>query len=448
MKITTVTSSCSRAIVHSDWIVYIAEPSASSAITGRSGHATAAPTADGQPLPDRAAGERQHVVPRRSGRVRRRASCPMSPPRRRRSRPRAGSRRSAWQTLSAVSAPVGGAGRFAAASPGIAPFAPSASASASSAPDHVVRRRRELVDLAPVGHEVALLARVGEERHGRLGVDQHQVLEPARAAPRRARRTTRSARRPAAPRRAACAWGRSRRAAWRRSRPRSARRRAGRARAARGRRAGSRSCRRCAAPGDRLHRGGEVAVVAAPAAPTAARASAPSVHDTSAGRISVATCPGGPLAAAIASTASRAKIGSACRGPHPARDVARDGLDVGLQRRVVLDMVGRVVADDVDDRHLGAARVVQVRQPVAQARPEVQQRRRGPIRHPRVAVGGAGGDALEQAEHRTHLRHGVERGDEMHLRRAGVGEARRDAAVDERADQCLGAVGHAARDHR
>jgi hypothetical protein len=36
-------------------------------------------------------------------------------------------------TLSAVSDPVGGAGRVAAASPGIAPFAPSASASASSA---------------------------------------------------------------------------------------------------------------------------------------------------------------------------------------------------------------------------------------------------------------------------------------------------------------------------
>ena len=46
-----VTSSCSRAIVHSDWIVYIAEPSPWSARTGRSGHATAAPTATGRPWP-------------------------------------------------------------------------------------------------------------------------------------------------------------------------------------------------------------------------------------------------------------------------------------------------------------------------------------------------------------------------------------------------------------
>ena len=51
MKITTVTLSCSRAIVQSDWIVYRAEPSASSAMTGRSGHAIAAPTATGSPWP-------------------------------------------------------------------------------------------------------------------------------------------------------------------------------------------------------------------------------------------------------------------------------------------------------------------------------------------------------------------------------------------------------------
>ena len=54
----------------------------------------------------------------------------------------------------------------------------SASASASSAPTRR-RRRRQLVHLAAVGHQVALLARVGEERHRRLGVDEDQVLEAA-----------------------------------------------------------------------------------------------------------------------------------------------------------------------------------------------------------------------------------------------------------------------------
>ena len=51
MKITVVTLRFSRACVHSAWIVYIALPSASRLSTGRSGHATAAPTASGMPMP-------------------------------------------------------------------------------------------------------------------------------------------------------------------------------------------------------------------------------------------------------------------------------------------------------------------------------------------------------------------------------------------------------------
>ncbi len=46
-----VTSRPSRAWVHSDWSVYIALPSAWRLITGRSGHATAAPVASGMPKP-------------------------------------------------------------------------------------------------------------------------------------------------------------------------------------------------------------------------------------------------------------------------------------------------------------------------------------------------------------------------------------------------------------
>src|SRR5690349_22492083 len=48
---TVVTSSPSRAWVHSAWSVYIAEPSASRQSTGRSGQATAAPVAAGSPQP-------------------------------------------------------------------------------------------------------------------------------------------------------------------------------------------------------------------------------------------------------------------------------------------------------------------------------------------------------------------------------------------------------------
>ena len=51
LKITVVTSSPSRAWVVSAEIVYIALPSDSSAMTGRSGHAMAAPAASGSPWP-------------------------------------------------------------------------------------------------------------------------------------------------------------------------------------------------------------------------------------------------------------------------------------------------------------------------------------------------------------------------------------------------------------
>jgi hypothetical protein len=49
MSVTT--GSCSRAIVHSDWMVYCALPSDCSATTLRPGAAIEAPTAAGRPWP-------------------------------------------------------------------------------------------------------------------------------------------------------------------------------------------------------------------------------------------------------------------------------------------------------------------------------------------------------------------------------------------------------------
>ena len=69
--------------------------------------------------------------------------------------------------------------------------------------------------------------------------------------------------------------------------------------------------------------------------------------------------------------------------PDPGRDVARDRLDVGLERRVVLLVVRRVVADDRHHRCATAPRVVQVGESVAEARTEVQEHRR---RRPRACA--------------------------------------------------------------
>jgi hypothetical protein len=82
-----------------------------------------------------------------------------------------------------------------------------------------------------------------------------------------------------------------------------------------------------------------------------------------------------------------------------------------------------VVAHDVDDGHLALARVVQVGQAVAQAAAQVQQRGGGLAGHAGVAVGGAGGHALEQGQHGAQAWFAVQRGDEVHLAGAGVGEA-------------------------
>jgi hypothetical protein len=71
-------------------------------------------------------------------------------------------------------------------------------------------------------------------------------------------------------------------------------------------------------------------------------------------------------------------------------DPSGDARQVRGQRRVILQVVAGVVADDVDDRRAGALRVVHVGQAVGKARAEVQQRGRGLVRHARVAVGRAG----------------------------------------------------------
>ncbi len=83
---------------------------------------------------------------------------------------------------------------------------------------------------------------------------------------------------------------------------------------------------------------------------------------------------------------------------------------------------------------------MQVGEPVAEAGTKMQQHCGRLAGHARVAVGGAGDHSFEEAEHAAHLRHRVERGDEVHLRGAGVDEADVDAGVDERADGRLRAV--------
>ena len=152
-------------------------------------------------------------------------------------------------------------------------------------------------------------------------------------------------------------------------------------------------------------------------------------------------------AAAMAAQAGADGVGAvlgqavACgTGFDPAGIIARQGLDVGSQRRVESDVVMRMVADDIDHRRIRAAGVVQIGDAVGQARSEMQQGRRGFAGHSADAVGGAGADAFEQGEHRFHARHAVERLHQMHFGSAGIGDAEFDAAIGQGFDQGLGAV--------
>ena len=77
--------------------------------------------------------------------------------------------------------------------------------------------------------------------------------------------------------------------------------------------------------------------------------------------------------------------------------------DVGSERRVVAQMVSRMLADDIDDRYLRSARVVQIGETVGETRTQMQQSASRFPRHARVAVCGSRDHAFEESEHATHF---------------------------------------------
>ena len=118
----------------------------------------------------------------------------------------------------------------------------------------------------------------------------------------------------------------------------------------------------------------------------------------------------------------------------PALERRSQGLDVALEGCVVRRVVGRVVTDDIQHRHIRPTRVVQIRPAVGESRSQVQQRGGRLTGDACVAVGRPGGDALEEAQDGADLGDVVESGDEMHFRSAGIGEAGREAIGPQRGE--------------
>ena len=180
---------------------------------------------------------------------------------------------------------------------------------------------------------------------------------------------------------------------------------------------------------------------AARAGPAAASAtSAPSSHDTSAGRISVAIVPGGRGGRDRLGRVGR-DVGRATATGAPSRRPCRRRASMSDSSGASSRLCERAWSPTTLTSGVRPRRALcRLASPLPRPGPEVQQRRRRAAGHPRVAVGRAGGHALEEREDGAHVGDVVQRGDEVHLRRAGVGEADVHARVDQRPDQCLCAV--------
>src|SRR6185312_1384627 len=135
--------------------------------------------------------------------------------------------------------------------------------------------------------------------------------------------------------------------------------------------------------------------------------------------------------------------GCARESADPTGDGPGEGFDIGGERSIVAEVLRGVFADDVDDGGAGFARVVEVRERVAEARAEMEQRGGGFAGHAGVTIGRAGADAFEQAEDASHGGYAVEGGDELHLGGAGIHEADIDVVGKEGAEEGFGA-GHIA----
>ena len=112
---------------------------------------------------------------------------------------------------------------------------------------------------------------------------------------------------------------------------------------------------------------------------------------------------GGVSEARKAASAAGSDIGWPLDAADPVRHRRRQAFDVAGQRRVERQMVGGMVADNVDHRAACTPGVVHVGKAIGQARPGMQQRRGRAVGHARIAVGGTRHHAFEQAEHATHL---------------------------------------------
>src|SRR6267154_3706445 len=102
--------------------------------------------------------------------------------------------------------------------------------------------------------------------------------------------------------------------------------------------------------------------------------------------------------------------------------------------------IGRMLADNIDDRNMRSPGVVQVSQTIAKTWTKMKQRAGGFPSHACISVGRCRNNAFEQSQNATHFRPLVQRRDDVHFRSAGVCEAGVDSSGYQCSNQTLGSV--------
>src|SRR6266446_3029969 len=99
-----------------------------------------------------------------------------------------------------------------------------------------------------------------------------------------------------------------------------------------------------------------------------------------------------------------------------------------------------MLSDNIEDRNMRPAGVVQVREAIAKTRAKMKERAGGFPSHARVPVGSCRNNAFEKTENATHFRPLVKRRDDVHFRSARVCKAGIDSSGNQRSNQAFRSV--------
>ena len=113
----------------------------------------------------------------------------------------------------------------------------------------------------------------------------------------------------------------------------------------------------------------------------------------------------------------------------PIRYWTSEANDIGRQQCIILQVIGGVVADDIDDRCRGAAGVVRLARPFARPGP-MQKCHSGFACNAAITISSTSCYTFKKTKYRPQPLNGVEGCNQMHFRGTGVAKTDIDTAID------------------